>query len=822
MSHAPFSVRLMTESSKAVDLLCDRLSDATLVNSAADLVLAAALGDDALVAALGGEPPEAPKRSETPEVAAPAMFIGGVTVAGFRGVADETRLGFRPGPGLTLVVGRNGSGKSSFADAAELALTGTSSRWSGRTKVWEEGWANLHHDGPRSIELRVALESIAGETIIRKRWSPEAALDEGKSTFQRKGEREHPLSELGLDGALGTWRPFLSYSELGGLLDDGPSRLYDTISSVLGLDEWVGVERRLSDARKQLETDIKAARSEADRLRGLLTNLDDERAAAALVAMPVRKAWDLDAVESLATGAVVPVGDIAALESLAGLSVPDIERANLATETLRHAIVRATAVAETDAGRAQQLADLLEQALARHNHSTETTCPVCGTHDVLDEAWRSRTTTEIARLRAEATEVEVAQRDLKRAAADVRSLVTSPPPQVDADVAGIDLTVIREAWHAYGEAPDDLAALADHVDQCIADLAVAVAMTRETAATELRTRQDLWQPIAAQLASWLPAARTAQQRQGRVDDLKTGAAWLADEANAVRNERFAPIAARVQAIWDTLRYDSNVSLDSVTLEGTKTRRRVELAVSVDDVPGAALSVMSQGELHGLALSLFIPRASLEESPFRFILIDDPVQAMDAARVDGLARVLADASRTHQVVVFTHDERLPDAARRLNIEATVLEVTRGDRSQLSIRARSNPVDNYLDDARAVLATTGYPEEARRRVIPGLCRNALEAACTDVTHRRMLHEGRSHRDIDDRLEHATKLLPKLALALFSDAARAGDVLADVNRRWGTAAADCVQALKSGAHRLIDEQPDELIRATGTLARGVTGLP
>ena len=33
-----------------------------------------------------------------------------------------------PGPGLTLVVGRNGSGKSSFAEGIEVALTGHNER----------------------------------------------------------------------------------------------------------------------------------------------------------------------------------------------------------------------------------------------------------------------------------------------------------------------------------------------------------------------------------------------------------------------------------------------------------------------------------------------------------------------------------------------------------------------------------------------------------------------------------------------------------------------------------------------------------------------
>jgi DNA repair exonuclease SbcCD ATPase subunit len=84
------------------------------------------------------------------------------------------------------------------------------------------------------------------------------------------------------------------------------------------------------------------------------------------------------------------------------------------------------------------------------------------------------------------------------------------------------------------------------------------------------------------------------------------------------------------------------------------------------------------------LSLFIPRATLPESPFRFIVIDDPVQSMDPARVDGLARVLQAAGKDRQVIVFTHDERLREAIRRLAIDATVIEVTRRQGSIVEAR------------------------------------------------------------------------------------------------------------------------------------------
>lgn len=88
---------------------------------------------------------------------------------------------------------------------------------------------------------------------------------------------------------------------------------------------------------------------------------------------------------------------------------------------------------------------------------------------------------------------------------------------------------------------------------------------------------------------------------------------------------------------------------------------------------SALGVMSQGELHARALSLFLPRATLPASTFRFLVIDDPVQSMDQARVDGLAKVLDHVARDRQVIVLTHDDRLPESVRRLIIEARVIGV-----------------------------------------------------------------------------------------------------------------------------------------------------
>src|SRR5690349_18485238 len=98
-------------------------ADVTVPSEIADLVLAACLDDDQTEGRSGVAP-------DVETTAAPvSTYVASITVRGFRGVGDAARLVFRPGPGLTLVVGRNGCGKSSFAEGLELLLTGSTSRF---------------------------------------------------------------------------------------------------------------------------------------------------------------------------------------------------------------------------------------------------------------------------------------------------------------------------------------------------------------------------------------------------------------------------------------------------------------------------------------------------------------------------------------------------------------------------------------------------------------------------------------------------------------------------------------------------------------------
>ncbi|HUZ35920.1 MAG TPA: ATP-binding protein [Streptosporangiaceae bacterium] len=139
-----------------LDQVFNRLAGDDVPEQTATLVLAAYAGDGQLRAALAGDDPGLPAPGDDCQARIDPVYLESVTLAGFRGVGPQASLRLLPGPGLTLVVGRNGSGKSSFAEAAELCLTGNSPRWSEQSSVFREGWRNLHQASPCQVRVTVA------------------------------------------------------------------------------------------------------------------------------------------------------------------------------------------------------------------------------------------------------------------------------------------------------------------------------------------------------------------------------------------------------------------------------------------------------------------------------------------------------------------------------------------------------------------------------------------------------------------------------------------------------------------------------------------
>ncbi|WP_239332366.1 AAA family ATPase [Frankia sp. CiP3] len=452
-------------------------------------------------------------------------------------------------------------------------------------------------------------------------------------------------------------------------------------------------------------------------LLAALATSDDPRATAisAALASKVSKAWDLDNAQSAvsggsgnstAAGGSGIDGEVAALRRLTALTAPDPADVADRAAQLRSAVARADATAGTPAADARRVAGLLRAGLSHRQEHGDSACPLCGV-GTLDGTWRVAAAAEADRFGVLAKEADDADLRLRDALAAAHALVERRP-----DILGTDPTsgltaakvvdaVAEGAVRAQGawdglRAVVDPAALADELVVRHTALVTAVDALRSAARSRLGGLETAWSPLARQAQDWLDTARRARSRQPHLAALKEAGDFLKRLLERLRDERLAPFATQQQAIWAELRQESNVDLGPVRLRGTATRRRLVLDVTVDGTGGTALGVMSQGELHTLGLALFLPRATVPESPFRFVVIDDPVQAMDPAKVDGLARVLLRTAETRQVVVFTHDDRLADAVRRFSpstFPTYHLDVIHAEQSVVDIRPSLDPATRW---------------------------------------------------------------------------------------------------------------------------------
>lgn len=383
----------------------------------------------------------------------------------------------------------------------------------------------------------------------------------------------------------------------------------------------------------------------------------------------------------------------------------------------------------------------------------------------------------------------------------VRYLITRVPPGLPAPLAGP-----WEEWAACRRI-DDAGRLADRVETAALDLDGACAAVREDAARELAKLDEEWRSCVTRLAGWLGRARGAHAGKPRLRQVRAARKWLKEACAELREERLRPFEEHSQRVWEELRQLSNVDLRAVRLAGSQkaTARKLVMDVSVDGTEAAALGVMSQGELHSLALSLFLPRAAAPDSPFGFVVIDDPVQSMDPAKVHGLARALHGLGETRQVVVFTHDTRLQRAFTNQELPVTVLEVEREGRSAVTVRRVTDPVCQALADARALTRTPGLPPASMTHVLPGLCRTVLERAFAEAAWLRLHRAGVTEHEAEKTVAAAVSLMDIAALGLFGDMSRTGDVYRELRRRCDAGAIDLLRRCQEGAHPSGTAMPD-----------------
>ncbi|MFB7288115.1 AAA family ATPase [Actinacidiphila glaucinigra] len=778
------------------DLLLSRLPDSGLTPSAQELLRELL--------------PDTPSRGTG---RAGPVYLRSVTATGWRGIGPATTLELRPEPGLTVIAGRNGSGKSSFAEAAEMALTGDNFRWQGRTQVWKQGWRNLHHGADPQVSVDLTFGDGSDPATVRRAWHGEQLAD--SVTVVETPDAAAELNDVIDPEELSLYRPFLPYSELGALINGPLSALHDALSEILGLELLSDTDANAKELAKSLNDTVKARDGFTTTVLRELAELNDPRAAEVAAALGGRRP-DLDRVRTLLEGHTVADDNaLARLRRLAALEAPERQAVTAAIKRLRMAAADAEDVRHSSAEDARRLIGLLEGALLhRRRHPETVDCPVCGAQGRLDQRWAESARAQVERLEHEAAEALSARVELAAALRDLHDLVHPVPAWLQADEPA--LVAIWRDWAACRTIQDPRE-LADGAERAEAVLGDACLQTREDAALRLAEQDGRWQSMAGRVAEWLRQAEAAEAADDRNKLVKAVRAWLRKVTDELRDARLKPFADQSQAVWKLLCERSSVALGSISLAGASNQRKVVLDVAVDAIDAPAFSVMSQGELHSLALSLFMPRATHPSSPFNFLVIDDPVQSMDPEKVEGLAKVLDLYARHRQVAVFTHDTRLEEAIRRLGITATIKRVSRQTDSVVHLVPVSDPVSQALDEARAIALDVNLPQDVADRVLPAMCRVALEAAFLGAARKTLRAAGVGRRAAEEKIAKAGPLTALASLALSVERGAVLEALAVEHGPWAKV---LIRQVNGASHQAAVQVGDrkELVRRTERLAKAV----
>ena len=110
-----------------------------------------------------------------------------------------------------------------------------------------------------------------------------------------------------------------------------------------------------------------------------------------------------------------------------------------------------------------------------------------------------------------------------------------------------------------------------------------------------------------------------------------------------------------------------------------------------------------------------------------------------------------------------------------------------------------------------------DNTRQRVIPGFCRQALEAACVQAIWLARTSAGRDYARTEQDVNHAQTLNDKLTLVLLDNLnGNHQDMRNALYQRFGTRARDVVDACNRGAHGHWHGRMDGLIDGTEWLAK------
>ena len=507
-------------------------------------------------------------------------FLKSIRVRGFRGIGPECELSLQPNPGLTIVAGRNGSGKSSIVEGFEFALTQDSKRWHDRSVEWKTGWRNIHEPMLPEIHAEISLTGQTEFHVISATWE-EDDLERVAIRVSTHNGPPRGIGTLGWQDAVKTYRPILSYAESAQIVERGPAERYEAIAPILGMQSLQSPLEQLKDLRLSADKLSKNGKRVVKDLENEFERSTDERAQRTREALTGE--WDIEAVEDIVTGMDEATSQHDALfQELEQLGLPDATRVIEVSEAIETAVARVAELEGSDAAKAQNLADLLASAISLYKARGDIDCPVCGQEAGFRSERISEMEGEVERLRLEAAELQEAKKALRDSRREVDGITRSRPDvlnRASEELPEIDFSEVELAWASWSELPDRVADISAYL---LSGYVIVESSTSRIRANvqEIRIlRESAWRLIVLKSSESLPLIRKAQQAIESLPKIRKAEQWLKECGETIRDRRFKVIDEEVKSIWNRIAEGLNVMLEEIVLARVRGEGKAQVEPS---------------------------------------------------------------------------------------------------------------------------------------------------------------------------------------------------------------------------------------------------
>ncbi|MGP5015857.1 AAA family ATPase [Glutamicibacter ardleyensis] len=679
-----------------------------------------------------------------------------ISIHNYRGISNKEPLtiAFDPTPGITVLHGLNGAGKSSVSDAIELGLSGKvptkTGGTAGKTALWEPTHLSRGAESARvEVTLTTGNERLILETVMGNLDNVESHT----AKIKVGNSRENINLDDSWHQALISHQPVFAYASLERRvqLSKDLATYFEGLLALGG--SFAAIHDKIAEQSNASHESLDRWYRARETAMRSLASIDAQRGAnspsVSLAPVP-EPSISCDRSEWL---------------SQAGLLEEGIDSNSLPEGTKKRLIGSATqvlgSIGRLDKARKnseQLLAGVLEQlykeSVGFDNGDDE--CPVCTTQN---SGWLTSLEAAVTRNRSIAGLRDKVRIDIKALVDDGREFLegiltfgqlASQNGRIERCSAfGRNLldqlnSAVRFGVDAQSSVITAATELSDWLCSTDTEMLIDAAVEQTDAVKQWRLARsnavkgfvEVWAQdgaLAAESPLWNKTSK-------RVEDIR----------KHLRMKRSSALEGRAGERVKDLLADADLQLRKISIWSTKASMEL---IDGNDKP-VDLGMLSAGQRNAVLLAPLL--ASIDAGPFGFLILDDPVHAFDELRIDRLSDALSKLAETRRVVVLTHDDRLKEnlAARSAHCDTRLVNrsVATG---VVQIADSSHFWDQLLKDAHQIydVAESNHGEFSDiTEPIRALCRISIDNAIRTFIIRNAAVHGRDTKSDLETIDKA----------------------------------------------------------------------